>query len=204
MSFFGKNIRKIRIAKKMTQTEFAKLFNLKRTAIGAYEEGRAEAKVDTLIKISEYFRISLDVLLKKEITVNDIFHLTELNNANYASFLSDDDIIKYLSHNEKAKLIEAKELLLSDIIPASSNVAVKMPFDCKTSVASLKTGDIIFLKHHSDEGKLHLAIHNNEVCIIEKSASRYTVYTQNNSFPKDDLTDFKNLYNIAGLFANVK
>ena len=74
MSFFGKNIRKIRIAKKMTQSEFAKLFELKRTTVGAYEEGRAEAKIDTIIKIADYFKLSLDQLLRKEITINDIFH----------------------------------------------------------------------------------------------------------------------------------
>ena len=58
----------------MTQTEFAELFNLKRTAIGSYEEGRAEAKIDTLIKIADHFKLSIDQLLKKELTINEIFH----------------------------------------------------------------------------------------------------------------------------------
>ena len=74
MSYFGKNIKKIRVAKKLTQTEFAKLFDLKRTTVGAYEEGRAEAKIDTIIKIADYFDLTLDQLLRKEITVNEIFH----------------------------------------------------------------------------------------------------------------------------------
>jgi len=74
MSFFGKNIRKIRIAKKMTQTEFAELFELKRTALGAYEEGRAEAKIDKIIIIADYFKLTLDQLLRKELTINEIFH----------------------------------------------------------------------------------------------------------------------------------
>lgn len=77
MSCFGKNIRKLRIAKKMTQTEFAELFNLKRTAVGSYEEGRAEAKIDTIIKIADHFKLSLDQLLKKELTINEIFHFND-------------------------------------------------------------------------------------------------------------------------------
>ncbi len=77
MSCFGNNIRKIRIAKKMTQTEFAELFNLKRTAVGSYEEGRAEAKVDTIIKIADHFKLSLDQLLRKELTINEIFHFND-------------------------------------------------------------------------------------------------------------------------------
>ncbi len=58
----------------MTQTEFAKIFDLKRTALGSYEEGRAEAKIDTIIKIADYFNLTLDELIRKELTVNDIFH----------------------------------------------------------------------------------------------------------------------------------
>ena len=74
MSYIGKNIRKIRMSKKLTQTEFAELFDLKRTAVGSYEEGRAEPKIDTLIKIADYFNLTLDQLLRKELTINEIFH----------------------------------------------------------------------------------------------------------------------------------
>jgi DNA-binding XRE family transcriptional regulator len=77
MSYFGKNIRKIRIVKKMSQTEFADLFDLKRTALGSYEEGRAEAKIDTVIKIADHFHLSLDQLLRKELTINEIFHFRD-------------------------------------------------------------------------------------------------------------------------------
>ena len=61
----------------MTQTDFADLFDLKRTAVGSYEEGRAEAKIDTIIKIADYFKLSLDQLLRKELTINDIFHFRD-------------------------------------------------------------------------------------------------------------------------------
>ncbi len=77
MSYFGRNIRKIRNAKNISQTEFAKIFNLKRSSIGAYEEGRAEAKIDTIIAIADYFEISIDSLLVKELTLNEIFHLSK-------------------------------------------------------------------------------------------------------------------------------
>ncbi|MCF6183796.1 MAG: helix-turn-helix domain-containing protein [Bacteroidales bacterium] len=77
MSYIGKNIRKIRISKKLTQTEFAELFDLKRTAVGSYEEGRAEPKIETLIKIADYYKLSLDQLLRKELTVNEIFKFRE-------------------------------------------------------------------------------------------------------------------------------
>jgi len=77
MSFLGKNIKKIRLTKKLTQNDFANIFNLSRASIGAYEEERAEAKIETLINISEYFQISIDKLLKSKLTINDILHFSE-------------------------------------------------------------------------------------------------------------------------------
>lgn len=73
MSYIGKNIRKIRHVKKLTQTAFAELFDIKRASIGAYEEGRAEPKVDTITSIANYFSISLDKFINKELTVNDLY-----------------------------------------------------------------------------------------------------------------------------------
>lgn len=74
MSKIGQNIKKIRSAKKLNQTQFAELFDLTRGSVGAYEEGRAEPKIETIIHIANYFSLSIDLLLKKEITVNDLFH----------------------------------------------------------------------------------------------------------------------------------
>jgi transcriptional regulator with XRE-family HTH domain len=71
-SILAKNIKKLRAFKNVNQTEFARLFDTKRSSIGAYEEGRAEPKLETLIKIVDYFKLSLDDLVKKELTINQI------------------------------------------------------------------------------------------------------------------------------------
>lgn len=77
MSFFGRNIKKIRGVKKMSQQAFASLFSLKRATLGAYEEGRSEPRIDTIIKVANHFSISIDDLLKKEITVNQLLRFDE-------------------------------------------------------------------------------------------------------------------------------
>ena len=74
MSFFGINVKKIRTVKKISQAEFASLFGLTRSAVGAYEEGRAEAKIDKTIEIAEYYGLTLEQFLKKKLTLNEIFH----------------------------------------------------------------------------------------------------------------------------------
>lgn len=71
MSSIGKNIRKIRTIKGLSQTEFANLFDLTRASISAYEEGRADPKIDATLKIAKYFNIPIEALLSHEITVNE-------------------------------------------------------------------------------------------------------------------------------------
>ncbi|MBL6447115.1 LexA family transcriptional regulator [Fulvivirga sp. 29W222] len=73
MSYIGKNIKKIRTAKRLSQAAFADIFDITRGSIGAYEEGRAEPKIDTIIQIANYFGISIDLLLNKELSVNELY-----------------------------------------------------------------------------------------------------------------------------------
>ncbi|MEM9324344.1 MAG: helix-turn-helix transcriptional regulator [Bacteroidota bacterium] len=79
LSFIGENIKKIRTAKNISQAEFASLFNLARPSVGAYEEGRSEPKIETIIHIANHFRLSIDVLLTRELTVNDIYSFGLVN-----------------------------------------------------------------------------------------------------------------------------
>jgi len=106
MSVFGKNVKKIRVLKNLSQQEFGDLFEISRGSVGSYEEGRAEPKIDTAIKIAKYYKLSLDLLLTKEMTVNDI--------SNFANKIS-----KHVNHatenlsistdiNSKPKFIEER------------------------------------------------------------------------------------------------
>ncbi|PCI97676.1 MAG: hypothetical protein COB15_07415 [Flavobacteriales bacterium] len=70
MSRIGKNIRKIRATKGLSQTAFANLFGIKRASVGAYEEERAEPKTDIMLQIANYFSIPIEALLTEELTVN--------------------------------------------------------------------------------------------------------------------------------------
>jgi len=73
MSTIGKNIKKIRAVKKISQAAFAEMFNLSRGTVGSYEEERAEPKIETIIQIAQKFGLSIDILLTKELTVNELF-----------------------------------------------------------------------------------------------------------------------------------
>lgn len=72
MSFFGANIKTIRQAKGLSQQAFADLFDLNRGVIGAYEEGRSEPKISTLLTVVHYFNLDLDKFLTVPLTVDDL------------------------------------------------------------------------------------------------------------------------------------
>ncbi|MBC7588594.1 MAG: LexA family transcriptional regulator [Chitinophagaceae bacterium] len=69
MSYAGKNLRYLRKQRGWTQEEFANKLNIKRSLIGAYEEERAEPKLEVLEMLSGIFNLSLDELLLRDLTL---------------------------------------------------------------------------------------------------------------------------------------
>ncbi len=74
MTQIGKNIKKIRTVKGLSQQAFADIFNLTRGNISSYEELRAEPKLDVLVRIAKYFGIPLAEFIEKELSVNELLH----------------------------------------------------------------------------------------------------------------------------------
>lgn len=64
----GKNLKYLRKLRGLTQEEFATKLNIKRSLLGAYEEERAEPRIDVLELVSDTFKISLDELLRKDLS----------------------------------------------------------------------------------------------------------------------------------------
>ena len=68
----NENIRFLRKKKGWTQEKFSNKIGIKRSLVGAYEEGRSDPRLNNLLKICEIFGISLDNILK-----NDVSNLSE-------------------------------------------------------------------------------------------------------------------------------
>src|SRR6476661_7618842 len=68
MSYAGKNLRYLRKLRGWTQEEFANKLKIKRSLVGAYEEERAEPRLNVLENLCSIFKLSLDELLLKDLT----------------------------------------------------------------------------------------------------------------------------------------
>ncbi len=154
MSYFGRNIKKIRTAKKISQTGFADLFNLKRGSIGAYEEGRAEAKIDTVIEIAEFYKLSVDQLLRKELTINEIYHISEKSQKFEKSYkqISLDNSIPYVKEKDRIEFIQKfnnqtyLQGLQSIRLPNLKSASIAFEYtgsEMITNCVGIKHGDVI-------------------------------------------------------------
>lgn len=62
----NENIRILRKRLSITQDQFAQRLGIKRSLVGAYEEGRAEPRLELLQKMAEIFSISVDQLISQD------------------------------------------------------------------------------------------------------------------------------------------
>jgi transcriptional regulator with XRE-family HTH domain len=68
MSQAGQNLKYLRKLRGWTQEEFAHKLGIKRSLIGAYEEERADPRIDILEIVGDIFKLSLDELLLKDLS----------------------------------------------------------------------------------------------------------------------------------------
>ena len=68
MSQAGQNLKYLRKLRGWTQEEFAERLGIKRSLIGAYEEERADPRLDVLEIVADMFKLSLDELFLKDLS----------------------------------------------------------------------------------------------------------------------------------------
>ena len=59
----GETLKKLREGKNLSQTEIAKILGIPQRTYSDYETNKADPKLDTLIKIAEFYQTSTDYLL---------------------------------------------------------------------------------------------------------------------------------------------
>ncbi|MCC6541389.1 MAG: helix-turn-helix domain-containing protein [Flavobacteriales bacterium] len=64
---FGSNIKLLRQRRGRSQEEVAVALDVKRSSYSGYENGSAEPSFDLLVRMSEYFKVSIDKLLKDDL-----------------------------------------------------------------------------------------------------------------------------------------
>mgnify|MGYP000343635709 CR=1 FL=1 len=75
MSLAGQNLKFLRKQKNWTQENLAEELGIKRSLVGAYEEERAEPRLDVIQTICDIFKISLEDILFKDLSESKLSYL---------------------------------------------------------------------------------------------------------------------------------
>ena len=78
MSKISSNIRFLRQLKGLSQEQLADDLKVTRSRIGGYEEARNEPPIDLLIRLSEYFHIAIDALVRGDLKKTNLDGLMKI------------------------------------------------------------------------------------------------------------------------------
>lgn len=87
-------LRELRQKHKYSQTQLAALVNVHQTAVSQWELGKSIPDIETLIKLSEVYGVSIDYLLGRDET------------ASHSQHVDDDEALEYLDELHKRPEIE--------------------------------------------------------------------------------------------------
>jgi transcriptional regulator with XRE-family HTH domain len=81
-NFFASNLKFLRKHKEISHDELAVLLNIKSSILSSFEHKREQPDVNTLIIVSNYFKVSIDTLLKIDLSELSEFQLSEIERGN--------------------------------------------------------------------------------------------------------------------------
>ena len=65
--YFGSNLSFLRKRKQLSQADLANEIEIKRSSLSGYELGNSEPNFETLLRFSDFFKMSIDKLLKVDL-----------------------------------------------------------------------------------------------------------------------------------------
>ncbi|WP_034438079.1 helix-turn-helix domain-containing protein [Clostridium ihumii] len=100
MDSFGKRLKKLRLNLKLTQEQLGKVFSVTNVGIAKWESNDRFPDKDTLVKIADYFNVSIDYLLCRTDNPNAKIYTGDLNgdkveievNKDYPHELTPDEV----------------------------------------------------------------------------------------------------------------
>lgn len=92
---FGENLQRLRKGRNISQENLAEELNVSRQTVGKWENGITYPETECLIQISEFFNVSIDVLLKGTIQDTDIAEMP-------ASGIANEDVLAQAEEQVKS------------------------------------------------------------------------------------------------------
>ncbi|CAH8296637.1 phage repressor protein C with HTH and peptisase S24 domain [Mariniflexile fucanivorans] len=183
MENISKNIKHLRKLKNLSQEVLAKELKATRSRIGSYEEGRSAPTIEFLINLSDYFKIPIDILVRKDLTKAKDFSFIELNNQRVLFPImvdnDHDNLIEvvpvkasagYLAGYDDPEYIEQLQKIKLPFLPTGKHRAFPIKGD---SMLPMKDGSFVigrFVEDRSDikTGKTYVLVTLNDGMVYKR------------------------------------
>lgn len=108
MNSIGNRIKKLRNSKKITQKRFGEIFDLAESTIGMYERDERKPDYETLGRIADYFEVSTDYILGRNMVSN--MTPEEKEEADFQAFKNDPSLQKWYKELPKSEEEDLQKL----------------------------------------------------------------------------------------------
>lgn len=174
---FAERLKQLRAEKGVLQSDLATIANVSSKTISSYEQGNSEPNIDTLVKLSNYFSVSVDYLIGKTA------YRTEENEAIAKSIPLPDNFIEHLKIFANTPLADIDRNVLDVInLILENDIFIDMLLQATVYITSSNT--------HWDN-----VIKNNELSsILDLSTLDAVFLARLNKHLDDALTEAKHQY----------
>lgn len=160
MIFIATNIRHLRSLKGVTQQSLAIDLGITRARVSSYEEGRSAPTIETLIQLSDYFKLPIDVLVRNDLSKATDASFIEIGNQRVLFPIqvddSNDNLIEivpvaasagYLAGYDDPEYIEQLSKIKLPFLPTGKHRAFPIKGD---SMLPMKNGAFVIGKFIED------------------------------------------------------
>lgn len=160
MNYISNNIRHLRELKKQTQEYFASELGISRERVASYEQGRSSPPVELLVRLSDYFRLPIDVLIRNDLSragdasflrigSQRILFPVQVNedNEDMVEIVPEDASAGYLRGYSDPEYIESLNSLKLPFLPTGKHRAFPIKGD---SMLPVKSGSFVIARFLED------------------------------------------------------
>lgn len=224
MAMVNKNLRFLRLQHGWTQKELAEKLALKQPVIGAYEEERATPPLSCLLEISDLFKVSIDVLSRKDLSTipeiewrqaavqarKEVLAITvDSNDRENIELVSQKAAAGYLNGYQDTEYIKDLPKLSLPVLPRH---ATYRAFEIKgDSMLPIQSGAIVFGEYveklqEVKNGKLYILVTENDGIVFKRvfmNADKLLLVSDNNTYEpySVDAADVKEIWAVKAFFS---
>lgn len=115
---FNENLKATREKKNISIKQLAEAIEVKTYTITDWETGRSEPSINNLIKLSNYFNVTIDFLVGNNIHINDGYNeiLEIINNFQRTTYKDEvNELLNGLSYKNRKKLVNILKVVKQEM-----------------------------------------------------------------------------------------